>query len=193
MSRPSQPGPPDEATCLALAERYDVPAHVVRHSKMVCGVALYLARRLQEQGLTLDAELIRAAALLHDLTKHFSFHRPLDHALTGAKVLKKQGYHRTASVVRQHVRVSASRPPGRVSEVEIVNYADKRVREDEVTTLDDRLDDIRRRYGRTPEALASLERFSAAIYQMEKEIFAVLPGGPDQIMSLNAIEECERK
>jgi putative nucleotidyltransferase with HDIG domain len=183
-------GTPDTETCLGLAARFGMPEHIVRHSITVCGVALFIARRLREHGLILDADLIRSAALLHDVAKRFSIGRPLDHALTGAKILRKLGYHRTASIVRQHVRVSSSRPPGRVSEAEVVNYADKRVVEDRIATLEDRFVYLRRRYGRTPEALAALDNYYTLTRQLEMDVFALAPGDPSQILLIDAIEEC---
>ena len=183
-------GTPDTKTCLGLVARFGMPEHIVRHSIAVCGVALFLTGRIREQGLTLDVDLIRSAALLHDITKRFSIGRPLDHALTGAKILKKLGYPRTASIVRQHVRVSSSRPAGRVSEAEIVNYSDKRVVEDRISTLEDRFVYLRQRYGRTPETLAALDNYYTLTRQLEMDIFALAPGEPSQILHIDAIEEC---
>ena len=85
----------------------------------------------------------------------------------------------------QHVRLSRSRPKGRISEVEIVNYADKRVVDDRITTLVERLHYIRGRYGRSPEALARIDQFSSLAFQLEEEIFAVLPDGPEQLLQLD--------
>ena len=182
---------PDRDTCLALMARYGMPAHVMRHSQTVCAVALYLSRRLAEQGLYLDHRLVQASALLHDITKAYSFNRPLDHALTGAKLLKHMGYRDVAAIVRQHVRVSPSRPQGRISETEVVNYSDKRVVNDQITTLGERLDYIRDRYARTPEIAARIQKYAVFTFQLEKEIFAIVPGGPDQLHSINVERECE--
>jgi 23S rRNA maturation-related 3'-5' exoribonuclease YhaM len=143
-----------------------------------------------ETGLALDQDLILAGALLHDIGKAYSFNRPLDHALTGAKILKKLGYPRVASVVRQHVVISGSRPAGRVSEPEVVNYADKRVLEDKITPLAQRLDYIVKRYGRNEAAISRIKKYQVQIYQLEKDIFAVLPGGPAQLMSVDIEKEC---
>ena len=192
MRPKTAPRLPGEADCLALMNHYMMPPHVIAHSRAVCGVAMYLTRALNANGVSLNPDLVRAAALLHDITKRFSFNRRLDHALTGAKLLRKIGYVEIASIVRQHVRLSVSRPPGRISEAEIVNYADKRVVEDQVTTLTDRINYIKNRYGRTPEALAVIDRFSAQTFEVEKDIFALIPGEPSDLMSLKTEEECRR-
>ena len=182
---------PDKEACLAIMARYGMPAHVIRHSQAVCAVSLYLARRLGEQGLYLDLGLVQASALLHDITKAFSFNRPLDHALTGSKLLKHMGYPEVAAIVRQHVRISPSRPRGRISETEVVNYSDKRVINDQITTLEERLNYIRERYARTPEAAARIKQYSSYTFELEKEIFALVPGGPEQVNSINVERECE--
>jgi putative nucleotidyltransferase with HDIG domain len=182
---------PDREACLAIMTRYGMPAHVIRHSQAVCAVALYLTRRLGEQGLCLDHRLVQASALLHDITKAYSFNRPLDHALTGAKLLKHMGYPQVAVVVRQHVRISPSRPRGRISETEVVNYSDKRVVDDRITSLEERLDYIRNRYARTPEMAVRIKKYSQFTLQLEMEIFAIVPGGPGQLNLINVERECE--
>jgi putative nucleotidyltransferase with HDIG domain len=168
---------------------YEMPPHVVRHCQVVCGVALYLTRELAARGLNVDIELVRAAALLHDITKRHSFHRPLDHALTGSKLLRRLGYPEVAAVVRQHVVLSRDRQAGWIAEAEIVNYADKRVIEDRITTLQDRLAYIMERYGRRPEVAARIEKNARKIFRLEEEIFAILPGQPSQILTLDPDKE----
>ena len=181
---------PDPAFCLELMRRFQMPPHIVRHSLTVCGVALFLTRRLETIGRRLNPELIQASAMLHDITKRHSLNRPLDHALTGAKLLRKLGYPEVAAVVRQHVRVSGIRPAGRISEVEIVNYSDKRVVDDQVTTLADRLEYIMERYGRTTEDRERILKYSRATIRLEEELFAILPGGPSQVLDIDVRKEC---
>lgn len=184
MPSPRQPAIPDYAACLELMARHQMPEHVARHSRVVCALALYLTCELEKQGLKPNHELVRASGLLHDITKRYSFNRSLDHALTGAKLLKKLGYGPVALIVRQHVRLSSARPPGRISEVEVVNYADKRVVNDEVTSLAERFAYIKNRYARTEEARAYIDLYTSQILQLEKEIFDIIPGGPDQLLHL---------
>lgn len=189
MKPPENRPLPDRDDCLAIMARYGMPPHIVRHSVVVCTLAVHLANRLISYGYDVDVDLVRGAALLHDLTKTHSLSRPLDHALTGAKVLKNLGYPGIAAIVRQHVRLSKSRPPGRLAEPELVNYADKRVVNDQVATLEERLDYIRRRYGRTPESLSRIEKFAAMAVQIEREIFSVISGGPGQLFEIDVERE----
>jgi putative nucleotidyltransferase with HDIG domain len=184
MNRNRRAAIPDQAMCLDLMARYEMPPHVKKHSQTVTTVALYLTRRLNQGGAGLDPDLVRAAGLLHDITKRHSFNRPLDHALTGAKLLRKLGYPEVAEVVRQHVRLSASRPQDLLAEAEIVNYADKRVVNDRVVSLDDRIAYIKERYAPTAEAGKWLERAMSRFYGLEKKIFSLLPEGPDHLLQL---------
>lgn len=184
MSRNNGHRLPDEKACLDIMTRFQMPEHVVRHSQAVCNVALYLTRQLNRYGFTLNENLVRASALLHDITKRYSFNRPLDHALTGAKLIRHLGYPVVASIVRQHVRLSLDRSEGRVAEAELVFYADKRVINDRITTLDDRLAYIRDRYAKTPETAARINKYAGLTYQVEREIFERIPGGPEQVFDI---------
>ena len=176
---------PDQKTCMEIMTRFEMPPHVIRHSQVVCGLAVYLAKKIIGPARPVNLELIRAAGLLHDITKRYSFDRPLDHALTGSKLLRKLGYPRVARIVRQHVRVSASRPQGRISEPEIVNYADKRVVNEAIVTVEDRFIYIKDRYARTEMARFYIDQMSAWVFGLEEEIFQIIPGGPEQLLALD--------
>ncbi len=180
---------PDPKTCLEIMAGYGMPPHVIRHSQVVCGLAVYLAKKLKNKRRPINLELVRAASLLHDITKRYSFNRPLDHALTGSKLLRKLGYPHVAEIVRQHVRISSSRPQGRISEPEIVNYADKRVVNDSVVTLEDRFIYIKDRYARSEMARFYIDQMSDWIYNLEEEIFRIIPGGPEQLLTLDTTPE----
>ena len=72
---------PSEEACLRIISDMGMLENIVAHSLQVCRVSLFLTDRL---GLPeLNRELIRAAALLHDITKTRSFSTQEDHAETG--------------------------------------------------------------------------------------------------------------
>ncbi len=180
---------PDPKTCMEIMARYEMPPHVIRHSQVVCGLAVYLGKKLKNKYRPINLELVRAAGLLHDITKRYSFDRALDHALTGSKLLRNLGYPHVAEIVRQHVRISSSRPQGRISEPEIVNYADKRVVNDSVVTLGDRFTYIKDRYARSEMARFYIDQMSDWIYALEEEIFQIIPGGPEQLLTIDTTSE----
>lgn len=177
---------PGAGECLGVMARFEMPAHIRAHCRAVATVALFLARELNVGVFgELDLNLVVAAALLHDITKRYSFDNSLDHALTGAKLVKRLGYGPVAPLVRQHVVLSATRPAGRVSEVELVNYADKRVVGDEVVSVGQRFEYIRGRYARREGDVERIEAAGARVLGLEGLIFRFLGFGPGRLLGLN--------
>ncbi|MBW2514195.1 MAG: HD domain-containing protein, partial [Deltaproteobacteria bacterium] len=60
---------PTEKECYGLIHEMGMMDHIVDHSEQVCRVAVCLAEYLSREGIDLNHELIRASALLHDITK----------------------------------------------------------------------------------------------------------------------------
>ena len=159
--------------------------HIVAHSLQVCRVSLFLTDRL---GLPeLNRELIRAAALLHDITKTRSFSTQEDHAETGERLIADLGYPEVAGIVGQHVRLnrygSASAIP---ADAEIVNYADKRVLHDRIVPLSERMGYILEKYGSAPERKRMLLILWEKTAELEARLFARLPFHPGDISMLLA-------
>ncbi len=157
--------------------------HIVNHSLKVAEVALFISKELNRRGHSIDLRLVEAAALLHDFTKTECLRTREDHALTGSKALAGMGFERVGAVVREHIRLSKKRSPFRVSEEEIVNYADKRVKHDQVVTLEERFEDLRERYGKNPKAIELLENLKESTLEIEKKIFSILEIDPNDLLS----------
>jgi hypothetical protein len=121
---------------------------------------------------------------LHDIAKTICLRTKEDHSRTGYHLLKEIGYERVGEVVAQHVWLERKGDPSSVSEEEVVNYADKRVRHDEIVSLEERFDDLKKRYGRNEESIAYLERMEKTIFEVEKKIFLILRVHPDDIKRL---------
>jgi uncharacterized protein len=149
---------PDHMTCLELMERCQMLPHIREHCLTVSRVALALANELNKNGEQLNRGEIEAAALLHDITKTKSIHSRENHAETGAHLLRSLGYERIAQIVNAHISVPVLDASGRVTEEEVVNYADKRVRHSSVVSLDQRFEDLMQRYGRNPESQGYMRR-----------------------------------
>ena len=156
--------------------------HIVIHSLQVCRVALFLADHLNSQREQLNTDLIRAAALLHDITKTRSFDTHENHALTGGQFLADCGYPEVGDIVRQHVVMDVYGTGETFKEVEIINYADKRVLHDEIVTLDKRLDYILERYAQKPEDRKRIHRLWERTKDLEKAIFDNLSFSPDDLI-----------
>ena len=125
------------------------------HSLMVTRVAQVLFEALNNSTKTnapLPAgNLVMAGALLHDIAKTQCLENNCDHARQGRDICLELGYPEVAEVVREHVILTEFSPKrygnGYFLAKELVYYADKRVRHDEIVSLEERLDYILERYG----------------------------------------------
>jgi putative nucleotidyltransferase with HDIG domain len=172
---------PIREDCLRLMVQYGMFEHIIDHSIAVARVALFLSIKLNRNGQRIDLPLVEAAALLHDLTKTECLRTKEDHALTGSRLLKGMGYERIGDVVAEHIHLSKETDPSRISEEEVVNYADKRVRHDRIVSLEERFEDLKGRYGKNERALELLEELRRATFKMERKIFSILKIDPDHL------------
>lgn len=172
---------PDRAECYRLIHRTGMLDHIVDHSLQVARVALRLTDALNETGTGLDRPLIRAAALLHDITKTRSLETGESHADTGGDFLRELGYPEVAEIVRQHVRLDAYDPAAPVSPAEVVNYADKRVLHDRVAPFVERMGYILERYGADPGTRERILAIWDRTLTLEKKMFRPLPFAPEDL------------
>jgi putative nucleotidyltransferase with HDIG domain len=177
---------PTLTECLDLMTTYRMLPNIREHSERVRDVALMVAGHLAAAGVALDLGLVEAGALLHDIAKTATLHNGGEHARLGAQWLIDLGYPAVAEIVREHVWLSRNpSEPGPLREVEMINYADKRVLHNQVVTLPRRFDDLRRRYGRTPEINQRILNNEKRSLILEQKIFARLTISPDDILVLN--------
>jgi len=162
---------PTQKQCFLLMCEMKMMDHIVLHSMQVCRVATFLTEHLNSRQSRLNYDLIRAAALLHDITKTRSFNTEENHALTGGQLLAEQGYPEVGDLVRQHVRLDEYPDPATLGEAQILNYADKRVLHDRIVDLDKRLDYIMERYGKLPEHQERIRWLWQKTLDLEKKIF----------------------
>jgi uncharacterized protein len=175
---------PTQEQCYHLMCDMEMLDHIVVHSMQVCRVATYLADHLNRRQNRLNANLIRSAALLHDITKTRSFKTRENHALTGGQYLAELGYPHVGELVRQHVKLDEYPSPVVLGEAEIINYADKRVLHDQVVSLDQRLDYILEKYGRLPEHHERILWLWQKTRELESKIFDDLSFGPENLNRL---------
>jgi len=175
---------PSREECLSLMSRYGMLENIVSHSFEVAKVALFIGVELNKKGRTIDLGLVEAASLLHDLAKTECLKTRDDHAQTGSQQLKRMGYERVGEVVAQHIWLAKDGDPLRVSEEEVVNYADKRVMHDRIVPLEERFSDLKARYGLNQRAMDYLERLQREIYGIERKIFFILQINPNEIQRL---------
>jgi len=172
---------PSSNRCLDLMHDMEMMEHIVTHSRRVCQVAVCIADHLNHQSKQPNLKLIIAAALLHDITKTRSFKTGENHADTGARLMESLGYQEVGDIVRQHVRLDTYSVSESITEVEIVNYADKRVLHDQVVSLKERKAYIFEKYGKTPENRKRLIGLWRETEKQEGRIFRHLPFDPKQL------------
>lgn len=170
---------PQKEQCLHLLSTVDMPGHIRDHSKLVCRVALVLTDGLIAAGIDVNRKLVRASALLHDITKPRSFKTGENHAQTGGQYLAKLGYPEVGEIIRQHVVLDQYFAAATPDEAEVVNYADKRVLHDKVVPLDERMTYILHRYAKTKARQELLKQLWEQTRLLERRLFAHLSFTPD--------------
>lgn len=175
--------------CLDIIEQYSMLDNIRDHSFMVARVAKTLTQTLREQPdiSPPDTSEVVAGALLHDIAKTRCLQNNSHHARDGQSICVELGYPEIGEIVLEHVVLKEFKADlyqqGIFGAKELVYYSDKRVRHDQVVTLDDRLTYIIERYGDGDPVKEKRiqENFSATI-QFEQYLFSYLPFSPDQLL-----------
>ncbi len=175
---------PTKKQCYQMLAKMKMMDHIVVHSLQVCRVATFLSEHLISQHHRLNFDLIRSAALLHDITKTRSFKTREDHAQTGGEYLADCGYPEIGELIRQHVKLDTYSAAGKIADAEVLNYADKRVLHDEIVALDLRLDYILERYAETEEHRERIYLLWQKTREMETKIFKDLSFAPGDLTRL---------
>lgn len=166
---------PSETQCYRIMAEMEMLDNIVAHSMRVCQVATFLTDQLNSNGSELDPDLIRAAALLHDITKTRSLRTSENHAHTGALYLQEQGFPEVSNIVGQHVNLADFHSEQEPTAAEVVNYADKRVLHDKVVSLEKRMDYIMERYSGSGHLGNRLEQMRREAGAIENKLFKTLP------------------
>ena len=130
--------------------KYCMLPNIVAHSRQVMRVSLVITDNLKN-GVSINRNLVMAAALFHDITKARSLETREPYDQSGGELLRELGFERIGEIVKQHVIILDFNPQERLEEREIINCADKRVMHDRIASLAERLEDLIRRYGTTEE------------------------------------------
>jgi uncharacterized protein len=165
-----------------LLQEFRVPKHIIAHSKKVAEVACFLASELNKVGYALEISLVEVGALLHDIARAHSIETGDDHASVGGARLKEKGFHRVADIVRHHVNFPDEEM--KISEIAVVNYADKRVMETTIVDLNKRFEDFIQRHGVIGKELERLDEFRERIKKLEQILFFPLPFGPEELVTM---------
>lgn len=198
---------PTEQQCQSYFTTYVVPGNINSHCHKVREVADFIARAAQQSGVRVNRKLVSCLALMHDLFKVVSlpelapnkFHSysfsekekamwktlrekyPLMHEGDVAYDVFKDEFPEMAAALRN---ISDPYHQNPTAEEIIVKYADMRVFQNKVISLQERLAYLQERYPspKWPEHIAKLEK-------VEQQIRVMIKMNPDDIK--HKIEEEE--
>jgi putative nucleotidyltransferase with HDIG domain len=136
---------PTKEECMAILTNNKTPSNIIDHCKTVCKVAEEVADKLINKGTEVNKSLVIAAAMLHDIERTKD-----NHVVEGTKLIKSMGFPEVAEVVKKHglYKLEDEDIKPRTTEEKIVFYADKRSKGNEVVTLKERIEDLKKRYNK---------------------------------------------
>jgi len=166
-------------------DEYGMLDNIRAHSVVVAKVARLIAQGLGKAHIDISVEATTAAALLHDIGKTASLQTGEDHSEIGRQICLENHLGTIAPIVAEHVRLKDYSPNGDYSEKEIVYYADKRVKHDQVVSLNERLDYILERYSRGQASLSQAIKANFALcLKVQQKLFRRLPFSPEALPGL---------
>jgi molybdenum cofactor cytidylyltransferase len=158
---------PSDMECdVILNSISSVTLDIREHCYKVAEVAVCIGRALVEAGWKPDLEVIRAAAVLHDLARS----RP-GHAAEGSRLLSSMGFDRIGEIVAVHMDLPDN-DPALSLESKVVFLADKLVKGTTLVTIEQRYDAVSRAFGVNPdiEAAISGHKTRALLVRSELEL-----------------------
>lgn len=165
VERCGAPHPPmNDEVCLALLAAAGADGDRIAHCRAVAKLSDALCRALEARGLPMEEKAVHRAALLHDIAKGCP-----EHAALGGVWLRELGHPKLAEIIRQHTE------PDNVelNEATLVFYADKVMRGDKRSTVDERFAASLEKCT-TPEALAAHARRRRATEAVQGQILSLL-------------------
>ena len=172
---------PSVQTRYQLIEDMGMLPHIVAHSEQVCRVALCIVDHMNHSAADVNRHLVRAGALLHDITKTRSFETGENHAATARELLIERGFPEVALIVGQHVHLDNQETGQGVEAAQIVNYADKRVLHDEIVSLEKRMAYIVERYGREEAHRVRIMQLWEESRRLEAHLFLHIDFPPHEL------------
>ncbi|MCX8189643.1 MAG: HDIG domain-containing protein [Candidatus Diapherotrites archaeon] len=163
---------PSEEECLKLLKLQNVPENIIRHSIKVKELAIEICNSLKDRGIKINEKLVVAGALLHDLDKAETLDsEKKGHGKVAAEELEKLGMKSVSEIVRKHLLENILYGELKTIEEKIIFYADKRVQDDKLVSLDERFKYFKERYGLKDSSIMKIicESYPKVV-ELEKEL-----------------------
>ncbi len=164
---------PDDEECEVLWNRHHMLDNIRAHSRQVAHIAHTLALLAQEKGMAVHPDWVRACGLLHDIAKTYTITYGGSHAQLGAAwVVAEVGNPAIAQGIMHHVHWpwDAELCLEKHFLPLVIIYADKRVKHDNIVSLEERFQDLLVRYGRTEEICEHIRGSFAQAQAIEKAL-----------------------
>ncbi len=145
---------PECSECMALLENSPyTDEKIVGHCVQVARTAVRICALLEQSPCRLNADLVRAGALVHDIAR-----KQPDHAARGARMIRDLGFFEVADIVAVHMDLT-SVPEDPPTEPEIVYFADKlTVHDRRCLDVEGRFNEKLARFSHDPGAVAAIGR-----------------------------------
>lgn len=195
---------PTPQQCLNYFTEYKVPNNIRQHCLKVQQVALFLAKKLQEAGMEINLELIRAGALLHDLFKVAAIKDPapnqFHHQVFSTEELDMREQLRRKFPGQHECQIAYEIFKGEFPELALfllhegdpyltdktpeetlVNYVDNRIFKQQIVSLEERFAYFAKVYRSSPEFWkVALDKSK----KMEQQIFSRINLNPEQLAEI---------
>ncbi len=184
---------PTRDECLRLLDKYmgQEFAHITKHSLVVEKIVVFLAKKLIAAGEEVNLDLASRIAMLHDIGKPEEIRVTLHgsgHGELGYTTLTKEGYPEIGESARKHILTYLFKEKDFRTwswEELITLYADQRVNNDQIVTVEERFEYFNKRYGSlSPRSMTFFELVKPKVYAIEKHIFDRIDVDPEAVLSL---------
>lgn len=134
-----------------IYKKYSVPKNIIKHMEKVRKVCAVLTNELIKKGIKIDKKTVLNAALIHDVLRIKD-----NHEENMCKILKKMGEEKIANLVKKHAFPYIDNL--KTWEEKTLYYADKRVSENKIVTLEERFGKRNNRDLKTETKVKKLEK-----------------------------------
>ncbi len=168
---------PSREQCIELLKKYELPPHIIRHSEAVEKLAVFLAKKFNAKGISVNTELVSRISLLHDIDKMQTLKPGFEHlhSKLSKEILEKEGFPLIGKMVSKHLLENVlEEKPFENWEEKLLLYSDKRVNHDQIVSLQERFDYLLDRYGKEKKIFDRISACKPGAEELEKEIFSNL-------------------